>query len=118
LTITFVDAVVSGDDQVWNAGEDLTVTVLIGADIDVNYPGIVSRTDNPQVTVNWQSDITYLVGSEFTYEAHAVFQAGPDMDPQTLVHLEVAASTAVGQVSACDCPDVDVDAWIGTFTIE
>jgi hypothetical protein len=46
------------------------------------------------------------------------FQADPAVPSGTRVGLKIGAAGGVGRVTACDCPEQDVDTWVQYLTIE
>ena len=68
--------------------------------------------------VAWVSGDAFGVdpNSPVVYEVE--FHADPTIPAGTVVGLRIAAANALGQVTGCDCPDIEVDAWVGSMTIE
>lgn len=106
-------------DGAWSPGETLTATVTYASTGDfINYPAVVAQADHPLVSVPWATSGFFGVVPDQPIEYEVVFAADPTLEPGTQVGLKIGAAVGLGAVTACDCPDVMVDAWIEVVTIE
>jgi hypothetical protein len=106
-------------DGAWSPGEALTATVTYASTGDfINYPALVAQADHPLVSVPWATSGFFGVVPGQPIEYEVVFEADPTLEVGTQVGLKIGAAVGLGQVTACDCPDVMVDAWIEFVTIE
>jgi hypothetical protein len=108
-----------GADGIWSPGETLIATVTYASTgAFINYPAVVSQTDNSLVTVAWVSGDAFGVDPAQPVVYQVEFTADPTIAKGTVVGLRIAAANGLGQVTGCDCPAIVVDAWVGSTTIE
>ena len=111
-----------GGDEAWNSGETLRVTLSFAAgEYDVDTPSIVAQVDQQSeshVSVPWiWSNWFYVFASE-EVEYVISFVAQPDTPAGTMVALRLGAASTYGNLTQCDCPDFEIDAWTQWLTIE